>query len=146
MKNLFLSINFILFGLATIAQSQSINNSNAPKITFETEVIDYGTIEEASNGIREFKFTNTGKEPLIISAITGSCGCTIPSKPPKAPIMPGETHIIEVKYDTKRLGSFNKTVTIKSNAVNPIEIITIKGKIIAIKTSPIKDSVENISN
>jgi hypothetical protein len=93
---------------------------------FESEVIDYGTIEYNSNGDREFKFKNTGKEPLIIQSATGSCGCTVPT-PPKDPVKPGETAVIKVHYDTKRVGNFEKTVTVVSNGKTPSKTLKIKG-------------------
>lgn len=101
---------------------------NAPEITFDEETIDYGTLDKGANGVRHFKFTNTGKTPLIIYSCKGSCGCTVP-KCPTEPINPGETGDIEVKYDTNRPGPFNKTVTVKSNAKNATVYLKIKGKI-----------------
>ena len=117
-----------------------VENPNAAKITFDSEVIDYGTIEQGADGVREFKFTNNGKEPLIISNARGSCGCTVPTWP-KNPIKPGESSVIKVKYDTKRLGAINKSVTITSNAETATKVIRIKGKIIAPQTSPVKEVV-----
>ena len=101
-------------------------NPNAPKFNFETEVVDYGTIEHNANGDREFKFTNTGKEPLIISNAQGSCGCTTPQWP-KEPIMPGASAVIKVHYATDRVGAFDKTVTLTSNADTPTKVLKIKG-------------------
>ncbi len=83
-------------------------------LTFESDVVDYGTIDQGSEPLRLAKFTNTGTEPLIISGAKGSCGCTVPNWP-KDPIMPGETSQIEIRYDTKRVGAINKTVTVTSN-------------------------------
>ena len=117
-----------------------VQNPNAPTMTFESEVVDYGTIEQGADGVREFKFTNNGKEPLIISNARGSCGCTVPTWP-KEPIKPGESSVIKVKYDTKRLGAINKSVTITSNAATPTKVVRIKGKIIAPQTSPVKETV-----
>ena len=99
------------------------------KIEFKSEVIDYGTIEKGANGVRVFEFTNTGDEPLIISKVSSSCGCTIPKKP-KDPIMPGETGEIEVKYDTKRVNPIRKTITVMSNAETPTVALKIKGLVI----------------
>ena len=102
---------------------------NGAKIEFEKEVHDYGTIENGANGECKFKFTNTGNAPLIISNAKGSCGCTVPSWP-KEPIAPGASSEITVKYDTKRPGAINKSVTITSNAVNePTKVIRIKGNV-----------------
>ena len=84
------------------------------KIEFKTDVIDYGTIDKGSNGVRVFEFTNTGNAPLIISNVKSTCGCTVPKKP-KGPILPGATGQIEVKYDTNRVNPIRKTITVTSN-------------------------------
>lgn len=135
----------------TLFTSFSVNAQETEKktpekgaiITFDQEVLDYGEVEYASNGEREFIITNEGNEPLIITRAKGSCGCTVPITP-KEPIMPGETGVMKVKYDTKRGGQpFSKTVTVFSNAVNaPSKVVRIKGKVkanpnkVTVKTAP----------
>jgi hypothetical protein len=119
----------------TAATTAATQNPNAPEIVFEKEVIDYGTVKYDSDGTREFKFKNTGKEPLIIYSATGSCGCTVPTAP-KEPIKPGETGVIKVHYDTKRVGSFEKTVTVSSNAKTPSKILKIKGVVEPAPSTP----------
>lgn len=136
MKKLFLLLS--LFAVASITFAQG----NGPEISFEEEVIDYGTIDKGADGKRVFIFTNTGNEPLIISNCKGSCGCTVPTCP-KEPIMPGETGEIEVKYDTQRVGSFTKSVTVTSNALTPTKSVQIKGVVNsapAEETAPKKES------
>ena len=98
------------------------------EITFESEVIDYGTIKKGDDGVREFKFTNTGSSPLYITQVRSSCGCTIPKKPTDS-IMPGAEEVIEVKYDTNRVGPIRKTITVSSNAVTPVVALQIKGTV-----------------
>lgn len=95
---------------------------------FENETIDYGVIEKGSNGERFFVFTNNGNAPIIISKVKASCGCTVPSKP-EGPVLPGKTAKIGVKYDTKRLGGFSKTITITSDASEPTKVVRIKGNV-----------------
>ena len=119
----------------TTTTTTTTDNPNAPEMVFETTVIDYGTIEYNAEGTREFKFKNTGKEPLIITSATGSCGCTVPT-PPKDPVKPGETAVIKVHYDTKRVGNFEKTVTVVSNAKNATIVLKIKG---VVKAAPTTD-------
>jgi len=130
MKKTFLSIGLMLcVAIGANAQETATPNPlnpNAPKFKFETEVMDYGTIAHNADGNREFKFTNVGKEPLIISNAVGSCGCTTPNWP-KEPIKPGETAVIKVKYATDRVGAFEKTITLTSNADTPSKVIKIKG-------------------
>ena len=101
-------------------------------INFDTEVIDYGTIIQNSNGIRIFTFTNSGSEPLMITKVKTSCGCTVPTYS-KNPILPGQKGQIEIKYDTKRLGAFTKTITVTSNAKQSTKILKIKGRIVTTK-------------
>jgi hypothetical protein len=111
------------------------DNPNAPEIVFESENLDYGTVKYDADGNREFKFKNTGKEPLIIYSATGSCGCTVPIAP-KDPIKPGESAVIKVHYDTKRPGSFEKTVTVSSNAKTPSKTLKIHGTVEAAPPAP----------
>lgn len=123
MKNLLLSTFFIIAGLVSFAQT-----SDGPVMEFESSVIDYGLIEHNSDGNREFVLTNNGNAPLIISNAKGSCGCTVPTWP-KAPIPPGESASIGVKYSTNRIGKFTKTITLTTNSKEKTKVLTIKGEV-----------------
>lgn len=142
MKKILLTFGFAALTIFSVQAQENktdnavITNPNAAVMTFNEDVIDYGTIEQGADGVREFKFKNTGKEPLIISNATGSCGCTVPTWS-KEPILPGKSGVISVKYDTKRLGAINKSVTVTSNATEATKVLRIKGNIIAPKTSPV---------
>jgi hypothetical protein len=103
---------------------------NAPEIDFDKLVHDYGEIEQHGDGKCEFKFTNNGKEPLILSNVRSSCGCTVPQWP-RQPILPGESETIKVKYDTKRIGIINKSIHVYSNAKTSPVTLKIKGKVLA---------------
>ena len=100
-----------------------------PVMTFEKLEVDYGTIALGADGVRFFKFKNTGNEPLVIKKATGSCGCTVP-KWPNEPVAPGKTGVIEVKYDTSRPGPFSKAVTVETNEANPTHTLAIKGVVV----------------
>lgn len=97
-------------------------------IKMEKLVHDYGNVMQGGNGECEFKFTNNGKEPLVITNCMGSCGCTVPQCP-KEPILPGKSSVIKVKYDTNRVGGIYKTVTVNSNAKSGNVVLTIKGNV-----------------
>ncbi len=105
------------------------NNPNAPEISFEKTVHDYGTVPYKGDGGCEFKFTNTGKEPLILTNVRSSCGCTVPSWP-REPILPGQSDVIKVQYKTNRIGRINKTITVQSNAKNKTVVLRIKGQVV----------------
>ncbi len=117
----FLTLLVLCIGVFT-AQAQG------PKMVFESNEIDYGTIAQNSDPLRVFKFTNKGNEPLVIKHAKGSCGCTVPSYP-KQPIAPGESAMIEVRYATDRVGPFQKTVTLTTNEGEASHTLTIKGKV-----------------
>jgi len=105
-------------------------NPNAAKMSFKEETYNFSEIPEGPQVTHEFKFSNTGKEPLILSNVRASCGCTTPSWP-KEPVLPGKDAVILVTYNTQgRPGSFNKTITITSNANEPNKIISIKGEVV----------------
>ncbi len=124
--SLIVLLSFVGIVAVNAQEAVPTDNPNAAEITFENDVHDYGTIKVGADGTCEFKFKNTGKDPLIISAAKGSCGCTVPTYP-KEPIMANQTGTIKVHYDTKRVGAFTKTVTITSNAKTESKVITIKG-------------------
>ena len=131
MKKIFLALALISGVMVTQAQTTAPTEKkavNGPKMEFETSVMDYGLIEHNADGKREFVLTNTGNAPLIISNAKGSCGCTVPTWP-KAPIAPGESASIGVKYATNRIGKFTKTITLTTNAPEKTKILTIKGEV-----------------
>ena len=133
-----LFIAAISFGMN--AQENEVKEEvKGPVFEFVTEVIDYGKIELNADGLRVFKFKNIGTEPLVISNIKSSCGCTVPKKP-TGPIMPGESGEIEVKYATSRAGGFSKAITVMSNATEPTKLLKIKG--IVLKPTDQTSSVE----
>ena len=104
-------------------------DANAPVITFEETEYDFGTIKQGEVVDHTFKFTNTGKSPLIIESATASCGCTVP-QPPTEPIAPGETSQIEVKFNsTGKMGQQYPTVTIRANTQPNIVKVSMKGNV-----------------
>ena len=110
------------------ALAQTVAPASLADIKMEKMVHDYGNIMQGGNGECEFKFTNNGKEPLVITNCMGSCGCTVPQCP-KEPILPGKSGVVKVKYDTNRVGGIYKTVTVNSNAKSGTIVLTIKGTV-----------------
>ncbi|MBR6929954.1 MAG: DUF1573 domain-containing protein [Bacteroidales bacterium] len=120
----------IMLLFAGVAKAQDSKPAIGPEIEFEKVVHDYGEIPFNGNGECEFRFTNTGNEPLLIQKPKSSCGCTIPSWP-NEPILPGESDVIKVTYRTNRAGNINKTVTVTSNALkNSNVVLRIKGRVL----------------
>lgn len=107
---------------------------NGPKIEFKAEnnTIDYGTVVKGKDsGVRTFEFTNIGDEPLIITAVRSTCGCTVPSKP-EEPVLPGQKGKIDIKYNMAP-GKISRTITVESNAtnyINGVVALRIKGEVV----------------
>lgn len=122
---------FLLFAISLMAftlSAQENQNAKTDSIIFQKMVHDYGTITQSADGNCEFTFINKGKEPLVLNNVSASCGCTVPTWP-REPIQPGEKGVIKVKYNTARIGNFNKSVTVNSNAVNSTVVLRIKGNV-----------------
>lgn len=100
-------------------------------IKFEKEVHSFGTVQEESENMYSFSFTNTGKEPLIIQDAKGSCGCTVPNYP-KQPIMPGKSATIDVKFTPYKgqIGPAEKTVTVTANTEPMSTIVKIQANVV----------------
>jgi hypothetical protein len=109
---------------------KSATAQTGPKIQFEQHTIEYGEVDYASDGERLWTFKNMGTEPLMITAVKGSCGCTV-AKYPKSAILPGKEGVVKIKYDTKRVGIISKTVSITTNEPEDrnFHVIKIMGKV-----------------
>ena len=106
-------------GSAT-AGATTANAENAPVMKFEKETHDFGKIKRGDKVTYDFKFTNTGKSPLIITDAVATCGCTKPEVP-KAPIKPGESGNVHVTFDSAgKLGLQDKQITVTANT-NPAQ-------------------------
>lgn len=113
-----------------LKKEEATERAHGPRIMFAEREHNYGTIQKGGDGNCAFTFTNTGDEPLILSSVRASCGCTTPKWTQK-PVMPGKTGEIGVRYNTNNPGGFTKTVTITSNAVNePRVVVKIKGNVV----------------
>ena len=88
-KNKFKRICGALMLILMMSSHAVLAQNEKAVLKFETEVIDYGTLEKGANGKRIFTFTNSGHSPLVITDVKAACGCTVPRKP-GLPILPGE--------------------------------------------------------
>lgn len=133
MKKLILTLFVALFGFTAQAQEQVQTPPSTVQIKFDKNAHDFGKIEKGGDGTHTFTFTNEGDETLVLSSVRASCGCTTPSWS-REPIKPGETGTIKVKYDTNRMGSFHKSITVQAKAEGKEELpktvrLTIQGQV-----------------
>ena len=126
MKKILVLFAFVL-GLSVAVNAQS----KPAEFKFESETHDFGKIVLNKPVTFDFKYTNIGDQPLIISKAEASCGCTVP-KYTSTPLKKGETGVISVTFNAAGgPSSFSKTITITSNAKTPIKVLYIKGETVA---------------
>lgn len=114
---------------ATVSSEKT--EEHLPKMVFENPTQDFGTIVQGTSVTHIYKFTNEGDADLIISFAKGSCGCTIPSWP-KRPIKPGQSGEISVVFNsTGKRNAQNKKVNITANTVPTVNVIALKGTVVA---------------
>ena len=135
MKKLILSATFI-FGVVFFAMSQASSvavESGSPtsmaKFKWTETTHNLGKIPQRKPVSTEFTFTNTGKTPLVISNVKGSCGCTV-TQYTKEPIAPGKTGNVKATFNAAAMGAFNKSVRVTANVEGGNETLFIKGEVI----------------
>jgi len=118
MKVLFFLSLVLVYSLP--AQAQLDRGSAGAAIVWERSNFDFGDITQGERVEQRFHFTNTGNEPLIITNVEVTCGCTTPKGWPRDPIAPGDKGELVVAFNsTNKYGRQNKVITVVSNAVNP---------------------------
>ncbi len=103
------------FDPLTPPSAQPVESGPKTSMAFPLMDHDFGKVPQGSENKYTFKFTNTGKIPLMISNAVGSCGCTVPDYP-KEPVAPGAQGVINVVYKPgQQQGVQQKTVTVTAN-------------------------------
>ncbi|HEY0670600.1 MAG TPA: DUF1573 domain-containing protein [Sphingobacteriaceae bacterium] len=120
-----------LIGFTTMTAMQTDNKA---EFKFEKETYDFGKISQGKPVTAELKFTNIGEEPLIISTVEPTCGCTVANYT-KTPVKKGESGSISLTYNAAAVGPFTKAVTVKSNARTPVKVLYIKGEVETARSS-----------
>ncbi len=114
MKRISLTISILAIVLSVVKAQ--------PKLSFDNEKCDFGTIMWKQPATAKFVITNTGNKPLLIHNVETSCGCVV-SAWSKKPIRPNQQTVIEATYDARMLGHFHKFVRIYSNATDkPVDL------------------------
>ncbi|MFB9864956.1 DUF1573 domain-containing protein [Rufibacter immobilis] len=133
MKKIVFGALFLFFGAASaMGQTTAVAQDSAgqvapveavappvagPSIQFAEQKFDFGDIKPGDVVEHTFQFTNNGTQPLIISNVRTTCGCTATDYP-KAPVMPGATASITARFNSAgKRGKQNKVITVESNAV-----------------------------
>ncbi|MEO5977863.1 MAG: DUF1573 domain-containing protein [Chryseolinea sp.] len=101
----------------------------AASFSWNQTTYDFKKVKQNVPVSHQFKFTNNGGEPLVISGVQASCGCTV-TEYTKEPVQPGSEGYVKATYNAAHTGAFSKTVTINANTENAVVVLTIKGEVI----------------
>ncbi|GAB3914171.1 hypothetical protein GCM10028803_59150 [Larkinella knui] len=123
MKKAF-SLIVVFLAITTIAFAQK------GVIKFTKEAHDFGKVPQGTPVTYTFEFTNTGTDPVVISNAQPSCGCTTPDWT-KSAVLPGQKGFVKATYNAASMGSFNKNVTVVSNAERTSIPLNLTGEVIA---------------
>lgn len=121
--------------LALISLFCCQNLFSQAKIQFDTTTFNLGYITESSETLKKvIFFTNVGNEALVISRAGTSDGGSFATWD-KEPIAPNQKGKITFVYDRKRIGPFNRPITIESNSISGQIYIKVYGEVIRKKTT-----------
>jgi hypothetical protein len=124
MKKLIILFAVILgFGIAARAQ----DNQKA-EFKFNEEKHDFGKIPQGKPVTTVFEFTNVGTEPLILTDVRPTCGCTIADYT-KVPVKKGDKGSIKITYSAAVTGPFTKSIVVTSNARTSTKNLIILGEV-----------------
>jgi hypothetical protein len=132
-----LMICAVVLGFTFVARTASAQDSQKAEFKFNEEKHDFGKIPQGTPVTTVFTFTNVGQDPLIITDVRPTCGCTIADFT-KTPVKAGETGSIKITYNAAFAAPFTKTIVVTSNASTPVKNLIIVGEVVAKTTSSSK--------
>ncbi|MBS1526784.1 MAG: DUF1573 domain-containing protein [Bacteroidetes bacterium] len=116
----------VILGFAFTASAQ---DNQKPEFKFNEEKHDFGKIPQGTPVTTVFEFTNIGQEPLILTEVRPTCGCTIADYT-KTPVKAGDKGMIKITYNAAVAAPFNKTIVVTSNAKTPTKYLNIVGEVV----------------
>ncbi|MVN20386.1 DUF1573 domain-containing protein [Mucilaginibacter arboris] len=120
----------MVVGFAINASAQTDNKA---EFKFVEEKHDFGKVPQGKPVTTDFVYTNIGEEPLILTEVKPTCGCTIADYT-KTPVKKGEKGSIKITYNAAVEAPFNKTIVVTSNAKTPTKYLVIVGEVVKAAT------------
>ncbi|MBL7805193.1 MAG: DUF1573 domain-containing protein [Saprospiraceae bacterium] len=117
-----------------VSANMPLDTNQLARISYEAPIYEFGTVKEGEIVEHTFKFTNTGKIPLVIQKARSSCGCTVPEWP-QEPIPPGGTGVITAKFNTEsKTGLQSKQIRVTANTYPNETKVELKGMVEPVKS------------
>ena len=109
----------LFYILLLVIPGHVFGQSQGPLIAWEKSTHDFGDVIQGEKVEHTFKFKNVGNQPLVITNVQVTCGCTTPKGWARDPILPGSSSEITVGFNSAgKYGRQEKVITLVSNASN----------------------------
>jgi Protein of unknown function (DUF1573) len=101
-----------------------------PSLVLPQRIIDFGTVIAGTKVEKSFLVRNVGTEPLVLSRLVTSCGCTVVTGNGVA-IQPGESYVVPVVIDTQGLSNRRESVIriFSNDPEAPLAEVTVRGAV-----------------
>lgn len=109
----------LIFVIVMITLLLAACSSEHPQIDLEAYNLDFGDVINGEIVEWELAVSNIGNAPLVVEAVSTSCGCTSATLEPMT-ISPGESGILHIEFDSgahgpELTGEFSRQIFIASN-------------------------------
>ncbi len=129
MRELTVTLFFLFLATFSLGQNATYSSSYKPIIFVKDTLVDFKTVKQGESATGQIVVSNKGERDLRISNVRGSCGLIVLNFP-RSEVKPGESNIINIRYDTSRLGVFKRVLVIHSNSEKNSLKIKVKGEVI----------------
>jgi hypothetical protein len=112
------------------SSGEMASDTAGAEIVFREYEHDFGKVEEGGKISWQFVYENKGRGDLVLTAVSTTCGCTVPRYDRK-PVAPGGKGTIEVIFDTSdRSGKQTKIISVMSNSIKPVTMLRITAEVV----------------
>jgi len=114
---------------ASHAAEPATSHAREGALVFKSLRHDFGRVFDIDDLVCSFTFQNAGDGIAVIKGVKASCGCTTPTLA-RTSFGPGETDVLEARWEPKGIGRQSKTITVRSDSLpGGVATLTISAEI-----------------
>lgn len=129
-NNIIFIVIIVLFSAGRFAEADSESaRTHFPYAVITPDTIDIGHVVTGAVISGSIRITNEGAYDLVIAKARSSCGLMIQTWP-AAPVKPGDSVVINFRFDHSRPGPVNRLITIHTNAWQKNLVVPVRGEVV----------------
>jgi hypothetical protein len=97
-------------------------------VSMSSTEIKLDDLQKDKKSVATFTLKNIGNQPLLISSVNVSCGCTKPVWD-KRPVKSGEETSVTIEIHPEDVGFFHKTVQVYCNTTEGVIPLVLTGEV-----------------